>query len=168
MKAAGERVHNAAVRAEQEARKLPGASLAAGMAGGMPAAAEAASIAAARAFERLPGASRAMGLAAESVEGTLGSKATDGLREQVTGVAAQLGSIVAKAAGMDNGARLVDHAVVNIGTGRGHSAFDVIEALRGRSENRSRSTSSPVELAIPRTWSPPRIWPRVCWDGARG
>ncbi len=72
-----------------------------------------------------------MGLAAESVEGTLGSKATDGLREQVSGVAAQLGSIVAKAAGMDNGARLVDHAVVNIGTGRGHSAFDVIEALRG-------------------------------------
>ncbi len=55
MKAAGERVHNAAVRAEQEARKLPGAGLAAGMAGGMPAAAEAASIAAARAFERLPG-----------------------------------------------------------------------------------------------------------------
>ena len=45
--------------------------------------------------------------------------------------AAQLGSLVAKVAGVDEGPRLVDHLAVNIGSGRGHSAFDVVEALRG-------------------------------------
>jgi UDP-glucose 4-epimerase len=127
VRAAGERMHSAAARAEQEARKLPGAGLAAGMATGVPAAAEAASIAAAKALERLPGASRALGLA----DGALGSMAGENLRDQVTGVAAQLGSLVAKVAGVEEGVRLTDHLAVNIGTGRGHSAFEVVEAMRG-------------------------------------
>ena len=139
VRAASDRMHTAAVRAEQEARKLPGASLAAGMASGVPN--RAASIAAARALERLPGASRAMGLAAENLDGALGSMASDNLREQVTGVASQFGSLVAKVAGVDAMPRLRDHLAVNVGTGRGHSAFDVIEALRA-------STGEPFAVDI--------------------
>jgi UDP-glucose 4-epimerase len=131
VRAAGERVQSAATRAEHEARKLPGVGLAAGMASGVPAAAEAASIVAARALERLPGASRALELAADGLDGALGSVAGENLRGQVTGVAAQLGSLVAKVAGVEDGPRLTDYLAVNIGTGRGHSAFDVVEALRG-------------------------------------
>ena len=126
MQQAGERMQQAA---EQAASRLPGAALAAEVAGQVPlaaeAAAEAASQAAARVVElaamRLPGALRA----AESTSGVRGQAG-----DIVAGMASQVGSMVARVAGMDDTPRLVDHLAVNIGTGRGYSVFEVIESLR--------------------------------------
>ena len=70
---------------------------------------------------RLPGAQRA-------------ASSTSALRDQagelVAEVASQVGSMMARVAGMDDTPRLVDHLAVNIGTGRGYSVFEVIESLR--------------------------------------
>ena len=48
----------------------------------------------------------------------------------VAEVATQLGSMVARVAGVEDAPRLDHHVAVNIGTGRGYSVFEVIEALR--------------------------------------
>lgn len=152
VRAATERVQSAAARAEAEARRLPGASLAAGVATGVPAAAEAASQAAARALERLPGGARAMGLAAHGLDEALRNSATEGVRDQVTEVAAQLGSLVARVAGADDGPRLVDHRSVNIGTGHGSSVFQVVESLRS-----STGTPFAVDIVANRPGDQPSI-----------
>lgn len=140
VRSAGERVQHAAARAEQAAARLPGGSLAVGVANQGSAAAEVAAEvagqAAARAIERVPPAARAVELAAHRLPWAIRSStsAHGGVRSQATElmaeVATQLGSLVAKVAGVEEGPRLVDHLAVNIGTGQGHSVFEVIEALR--------------------------------------
>jgi UDP-glucose 4-epimerase len=139
VRSASERVHHAASRAESAATKLPGGTLAVEVASqsgaAAEAAAEAAGHAAARAIERMPAAARAVELAASRIPGAIRSSAgSSGVRGQATeivaGMASQVGSLVARVAGVDEVPRLVDHLAVNIGTGRGYSVFEVIEALR--------------------------------------
>ncbi|MGB7980865.1 MAG: hypothetical protein WCF36_08760, partial [Candidatus Nanopelagicales bacterium] len=45
-------------------------------------------------------------------------------------VASQIGSLVARVAGVEDAPRLDHHVAINVGTGRGYSVFEVIEALR--------------------------------------
>lgn len=139
VRSAGERVQHAAALAEHAATRLPGGSLAVGVASQGSAAAEVAAEvagqAAARAIERVPTAARAVELAAHRLPWAIrSSTSSHGVRGQATElvaeVASQLGSLVARVAGVEESARLVDHLAVNIGTGRGSSVFEVIEALR--------------------------------------
>ncbi len=104
MRTAGERLQAAAARAQGSSLRLPGRSVAREMANQGTAAAEAASQAAAKAIELMPGAPKAM--------------------------AAQLGTFVAKVTGGDSGLRATHHMAVNLGTGQGYSVFAVLEALR--------------------------------------
>jgi UDP-glucose 4-epimerase len=136
---AGETLQSAASRAEHAAAKLPGGTLAVEVAGQVPAAAEAAAEvaghAAAKAIEKVPGAGRAVELATQRFPGAIRATTTSGgvrgqATELVAEMASQLGSIVAKVAGVEEAPKLVDHMAVNIGTGRGYSVFEVIEALR--------------------------------------
>ena len=139
VRSAGEKVQQAAARAEHAATRLPGGSRMVGVAGQVPGAAEAAAEvagqAAARAIESLPVAAKAVELAAMRIPGALrASGSTSAVRGQaselVAEVASQLGSIAARVTGVDDGPRLVNHLAVNIGTGRGYSVFEVIESLR--------------------------------------
>jgi UDP-glucose 4-epimerase len=139
VRSAGEKVQHAAARAEQAATRLPGGTLAVEVANQGTAAAEAAAEvaghAAARAIERVPPAGWAVELAAQRLPRAIReSTSSSGMRGQATEivaeVASQLGSLVAKVAGVEEAPRLVDHLAVNIGTGRGYSVFEVIEALR--------------------------------------
>ena len=138
-RSASERVQQAAARAERTATRLPGGALAVEVAGQVPAAAEAAADAAnhaaARARETLPVAARVVEQAAMRLPGAQrAASSTSALRDQagelVAEVASQVGSMMARVAGMDDTPRLVDHLAVNIGTGRGYSVFEVIESLR--------------------------------------
>jgi UDP-glucose 4-epimerase len=123
-----EKLQHAAARAEQAATRLPGGALAVEVATQMPAAAEAA---AARAIGRMP---RAVERATGALPWALRTSGPAGMAGQATEivaeVASQLGSLAAKVAGVEEAPRLVHHLAVNVGTGRGSSVFEVIEALR--------------------------------------
>lgn len=93
-----------------------------------------------------------MGLAAHGLDEALRNSATEGVRDQVTEVAAQLGSLVARVAGADDGPRLVDHRSVNIGTGHGSSVFQVVESLRS-----STGTPFAVDIVASRPGDQPSI-----------
>lgn len=125
LRAAGDRVQEAASRAESAASRLPGGS----------AAVEAASHVPARAIERMPAAARAVELAALRIPGVI--RATTGPRgmrgqagDLAAEVASQIGSLVARVAGVEDAPHLDQHVAINVGTGRGYSVFEVIEALR--------------------------------------
>jgi UDP-glucose 4-epimerase len=147
LRAAGDRVQDAANRAETAAARLPGGS----------AAVEAASHVPARAIERMPAAARAVEMAAQRIPGVIRSTTGPGGRrgqagELVAEVASQLGSMVARVAGVEDAPRLEDHVAVNIGTGTGYSVFEVIEALR-----RSMGKEFAVEIADRRAGDPPAL-----------
>lgn len=102
----------------------------------MPDAAEAAAEAAARAAARVPAAARALEFAAARLPGAVrAGSASAGVREQaaelVAEVASQLSSLVARVAGLGEAPPLLDHMVINIGSGRGWSDLEVITAIRG-------------------------------------
>ncbi len=126
-----EKLQHAAARAELAAARLPGGALAVEVASQVPAAAEAA---ASRAIHRVPPAARAVERATGALPFGLGAAGPSGVAGQATElvveVASQLGSLAAKVAGVEEPPRLVDHLAVNVGTGRGSSVFEVIEALR--------------------------------------
>jgi UDP-glucose 4-epimerase len=139
VRAAGERVQHAAERAEHAATKLPGGTLAVGVATQgadvAEAAVEAAGKTAARAIDKVPVAARAVEAATHRLPGSIrGATGSGGKRGQATdlvaGVATQLGTLVARVAGVEEPPPLRDHMALNIGTGRGYSVFEVIEALR--------------------------------------
>lgn len=130
MRAAGDQLQTAAARAEEEARKLPGVALAADVAAGTAAAAEAASAAALRAMDRLPGLSLARRIAERSIEDALTVATGETVVDQMGGALEQVGSLVARMAGVDDNHRIQGHEAINIGRGRGRSSFRTIEALR--------------------------------------
>jgi UDP-glucose 4-epimerase len=139
VRSAGEKMHEAASLAEQAASRIPGGSLAVEAAtqgtATAEAAAEVAGRAAARAVGKVPPAAKAVELAAQTIPRAIrGTSSSSGVRGQATDVVAemttQLGSLVARLAGVEGAPKLVDHLAVNIGTGRGYSVFEVIEALR--------------------------------------
>jgi UDP-glucose 4-epimerase len=139
VRSAGEKVQQAADRAEHAATRLPGGTLAVGVASqsadAAEAAVEAAGKTAARAIDKVPGAGRAVEAATHRLpEAIRVSTASSGVRgpatDLVAEVATQLGSIVAKVAGLAEPPPLLDHMALNIGTGHGYSVFEVIEALR--------------------------------------
>jgi UDP-glucose 4-epimerase len=139
VRTAGERVQHAAERAEHAATRLPGGALAVGVANQgadvAEAAVDAAGKTAARAIDKVPVAGRAMEAATHRLpEALRASSASSRRRGQATDlvaeVASQLGSLVARVAGMEEPPPLRDHLALNIGTGHGYSVFDVIEALR--------------------------------------
>jgi UDP-glucose 4-epimerase len=147
LRAAGDRVQDAAARAESAAARIPGGS----------AAVEAASQVPARAIERMPAAARAVEMAAQRIPGVIRSTTGPGGRrgqagELVAEVASQLGSMVARVAGVEDAPRLEDHVAVNIGTGTGYSVFQVIEALR-----QSMGREFAVEIAERRAGDPPAL-----------
>ena len=147
LRAAGDRVQEAASRAESAAARLPGGS----------AAVEAAAHVPARAIERMPAAARAVELAAQRIPGVIRSTTGPGGRrgqagELVAEVASQLGSMVARVAGVEDAPRLEDHVAVNIGTGTGYSVFEVIEALR-----RSMGREFAVDIVARRAGDPPAL-----------
>jgi UDP-glucose 4-epimerase len=147
LRAAGDRVQDAAARAETAAARIPGGS----------AAVEAASHVPARAIERMPAAARAVEMAAQRIPGVIRSTTGPGGRrgqagELVAEVASQLGSMVARVAGVEDAPRLEDHVAINIGTGTGYSVFEVIEALR-----RSMGKEFAVEIAARRPGDPPAL-----------
>jgi UDP-glucose 4-epimerase len=161
VRSAGEKVQQAAERAEQAASRLPGGTLAVEVATQGATAAEAAVGAAgktaARAMDHLPAAARAVEAATHRLpEALRASSATGGVRgpatELVADVASQLGSLVAKVAGVQEPPPLIDHMALNIGTGRGYSVFEVIEALR-------RSVGDPfaVDIVGRRAGDPPAL-----------
>jgi UDP-glucose 4-epimerase len=157
VRSAGEKVHQAALRAEQAAARLPGGSRAVDVAGHVPAAAEVAGHAAARAIEMVPLAQRAVEVASQRIPETIRSAATSpGVRSQATEIVAEvashLGSLVARVAGVEDPPRLVDHMAVNIGTGSGSSVFEVIEALR-----RSVGEEFAVDITERRAGDPPAL-----------
>jgi UDP-glucose 4-epimerase len=139
VRSAGERVQHVAERAEGAAIRLPGGTLAVGVANqgaeAAEAAVEAAGKTAARAIDKVPGAGRAVEAATHRLpEAFRVTAASSGVRGQasdlVAEMAAQLGSLVARVAGVPEPPPLIDHMALNIGTGRGYSVFEVIEALR--------------------------------------
>jgi UDP-glucose 4-epimerase len=147
LRAAGDRVQDAAARAESAASRIPGGS----------AAVEAASHVPARAIERMPAAARAVEMAAQRIPGVIRSTTGPGGRrgqagELVAEVASQLGSMVARVAGVEDAPRLEDHVAVNIGTGTGYSVFQVIEALR-----RSMGKEFAVDIVARRAGDPPAL-----------
>ena len=147
LRAAGDRVQEAASRAESAAARLPGGS----------AAVEAAAHVPARAIERMPAAARAVELAAQRIPGVIRSTTGPGGRrgqagELVAEVASQLGSMVARVAGVEDAPRLEDSVAVNIGTGTGFSVFEVIEALR-----RSMGKEFAVDIVERRAGDPPAL-----------
>ncbi len=161
MRSAGERVQHAATRAEHAASRLPGGSLAVEMASLVPdaaeVAAEVAGQAAALAIERVPGASRAVGRATQRLPGAIRSATSaNGRRGQATEIAAevasQIGSLVAKVAGVEDAPRLTEHLALNIGTGHGYSVFEVIESLR-----RAVGEEFAVDIAARRPGDPPAL-----------
>lgn len=136
VRSATERVQHAAAMAELAASRLPGGSRAVEVATHMPDAAEAAAEAAARAAARVPAAARALEFAAARLPGAVrAGSASAGVREQaaelVAEVASQLSSLVARVAGLGEAPPLLDHMVINIGSGRGWSDLEVITAIRG-------------------------------------
>lgn len=139
VRSAGEKVQHAAERAEHAATRVPGGALAIGVASqgatAAEAAVEAASKTAARAIDRVPAAARAMEAATHRLPEALRASTAAGAgrnpaTEIVADVASQLGSLVARVAGVEEPPPLVDHMALNIGTGHGYSVFEVIEALR--------------------------------------
>lgn len=103
----GDRIHEATARAETAASHLPRAA--------------AAARAVESAAQRLP----------EVIRATSSGRVRVGQAgDLVAGVAAQLGSLMARVAGGEEPVQLEHHAAVNIGTGRGYSVFEVIEAMR--------------------------------------
>ena len=147
LRAAGDRVQDAAARAESAASRLPGGS----------AAVEAAAAVPARAIERMPAAARAVELAAQRIPGAIRATSAPGGRrghasDLVAEVAAQLGSMVARVAGVEDAPRLDHHVSVNIGTGRGYSVFEVVEALR-----RSTGREFAVDIEDRRPGDPPAL-----------
>lgn len=160
VRSASERVHHAAVRAEVAAARLPGGTRAVEVATHVPAAAEAAAEvagqAAARAAARVPAAARAVELAALRLPGAArAGAATASVRDQaaeiVAEVATQLGSLVARVAGGEP-PPLADHMAINIGTGRGCSALEVVDALRT-----SLGEPFDVEIVGPRPGDPAQL-----------
>jgi UDP-glucose 4-epimerase len=147
LRAAGDRVQEAAVRAEAAAGRIPGGSVAVEVASQVPA----------KAIERMPAAARAVEIAAQRIPGVIRSTTgPSGRRGQagdlVAEVASQLGSMVARVAGVEDAPRLEDHVAVNIGTGRGYSVFEVIEALR-----RSVGREFAVDIVDRRAGDPPAL-----------
>jgi len=147
LRAAGDRVQVVASRAESAASRLPGGS----------AAVEAASHVPARAIDRMPAAARAVELAAQRIPGVIRATTGPGGRrgqagELVAEVASQLGSMVARVAGVEDAPRLDDHVAVNIGTGTGYSVFAVIEALR-----HSVGREFAVDIVARRAGDPPAL-----------
>jgi len=147
LRAAGDRVQEAALRAEEAAAILPGAS----------AAVEAAAHVPAVAIERMPAAARAIELAAQRIPGVIrATSGTSGVRGQAgelaAELAAQLGSIVTRVAGVDDVPRLKDHVAINIGTGTGYSVFEVITALRS-----SMGDEFAVDVVSRRPGDPPAL-----------
>jgi UDP-glucose 4-epimerase len=147
LRAAGDRVQDAANRAESAASRLPGGSAAVGAAAQVPA----------RAIERMPAAARAVELAAQRIPGVIRSTTGASGRRGQAGdlaaeVASQLGSMVARVAGVEDAPHLRDHVAVNIGTGTGYSVFEVIEALR-----RSMGKEFAVEIVERRPGDPPAL-----------
>jgi UDP-glucose 4-epimerase len=135
----GDAVQYVAERAENAASRLPGGARAVEAAShgatAAEAAVEAAGKTAARAIERLPAAARAVEAATHRLPEALRASTPNGsvrgpATELVADVATQLGSLVAKVAGIEEPPALVDHMALNVGTGRGYSVFEVIEALR--------------------------------------
>lgn len=122
VRTAGDLVQHAATRlrgarAVEVAGQVPGAA---------ETVAEVAGQAAARAMGQLPAAAWAVELATQKTRDALRAANASGAMAEV---ASQLGSLAAKVTGTD-GPRLVDHLAVNLSSGRGHSTFEVIEALR--------------------------------------
>jgi UDP-glucose 4-epimerase len=161
VRSAGEKVHQAASLAEHAASRIPGGTLAVGVASqgtaAAEAAAEAAGQAAARAVGMVPPAARAVELASQTLPRAIrGTSPPTGVRGQATDVVAevttQIGSLVARLAGVEGAPRLVDHLAVNIGTGQGYSVFEVIESLRA-------SVGDPfaVEIVGRRPGDPPAL-----------
>ena len=147
LRAAGDRVQDAATRAESAAARLPGGT----------AAVEAAAQVPARAIEKVPAAARAVGLAAQRIPGVIRATSAPGGRRGQAGdlvaeVASQLGSMVARVAGVEDAPRLDHHVSVNIGTGRGYSVFEVIESLR-----RSVGQEFAVDIVERRPGDPPTL-----------
>ncbi|HEX6887469.1 MAG TPA: NAD-dependent epimerase/dehydratase family protein [Candidatus Nanopelagicales bacterium] len=152
MRSPQEKVQHAAARAEQAATRLPGGSLAVEVANQVPAAAEAA---AALAKGSVPEAARVVERASHLLPwpmGALDSAVRGSASELVAEVANQLGSLVARVAGVEEVPRLLDHLAVNIGTGRGYSVFEVIEALRA-----SVGDDFAVDLVDRRPGDPPAL-----------
>ena len=147
LRAAGDRVQDAATRAESAATRLPGGAAAVEVAAQVPA----------RAIERMPAAARAVEIAAQRIPGVIRSSTAPGGRRGQAGdlvaeMATQLGSMVAKVAGVEDAPRLDDHVSINIGTGRGYSVFEVIEALR-----RSIGEDFAVDIVERRPGDPPEL-----------
>ena len=147
LRLAGDRVQEAATRAESAAARMPGGSTAVEAAAHVPA----------RAIEKVPAAARAVELAAQRIPGVIRSTSASGGRRGQAGdlvaeVAAQLGSMVARVAGVQDAPRLDHHVAVNIGTGRGYSVFEVIEALR-----RSMGQEFAVDIVERRPGDPPAL-----------
>ncbi len=160
VRAATERAAHAAAAAEQAAALLPGGNLAADAASHMPHAADAAAAAAqaaSRAMELMPGASKALELATHRLPGAIrASAASVGVAgpasDIVAEVASQFGAIVARATGVEEGPRLAEHLAVNIGTGRGYSVLEVIEAIR-----HSTGKDFPIDVVGRRAGDPPML-----------
>ncbi|MCU0301451.1 MAG: NAD-dependent epimerase/dehydratase family protein [Candidatus Nanopelagicales bacterium] len=148
-----EKLQQAAARAEQAATRLPGGALAVEVANQVPAAAEAA---AALAMGRVPPAVRAVERATGALPWALRPSGAGGVTGQageiVAEVASQLGSLAAKVVGVEEAPRLVDHLAVNVGTGRGSSVFEVIEALRA-----SVGDDFAVDIVERRAGDPPAL-----------
>jgi nucleoside-diphosphate-sugar epimerase len=111
----------------------------------------------ARAIEKVPAAARAVELAAQRIPGVIRATSAPGGRRGQAGdlvaeVASQLGSMVARVAGVEDAPRLDHHVSVNIGTGRGYSVFEVIESLR-----RSVGQEFAVDIVERRAGDPPAL-----------
>jgi UDP-glucose 4-epimerase len=135
MRSATERVQHAAALAEMAAARLPGGQRVVSVAAHMPGAAEAAAEVAARAAGRVPAAARMVEAAAARLPGAArAGVASASVREQTSEIAAEvatrIGALVARVAGVPEAPALRDHMAINIGTGRGHSVLEVIDALR--------------------------------------